>query len=510
MNGASFSWRFDAFPRFGALARLRARAQLGTRVRLGTRAQLRALAQLGTLARLRALAQLGTRARLGSLGRLASFALVAALVLLDGSAVLAQSSQSEIYPILHRLEALRELPLLRPVRSEQLDEDGLRAALQKVVDEDLPEEKAGPFSVLLETLELLPSGYDVREELVGLLGAQVAGFYDPEARKMFLVDFGEERLAQDPELGVPQLRRVTMAHELDHALTDQHFDLDKLLRDPRYTEGHDDLLFARHCLAEGDATLAMLLYFFEEQGLPTTPDAFPETETLLGFFDTLGAAAAGESAELQGVPPYLRNQLVLPYSLGLRLVLGRWKSGGWAAVDALWQRPPLSSEQLLHPERASDEPTPMREEALAPGWTRLHRLELGELGIRVWLESQLAPEWAFRAAEGWDGDLAVLDSRAATPDEAKRGATSRPGITFLSTWDSVADADEFVDALGAWLWKVGRRTGIEDWSLSQQGPRVRLSLTLELVIPELIDGLSDDPWSRVEFPAKTGSEKDPS
>src|SRR6266581_710741 len=77
---------------------------------------------------------------------------------------------------------------------------------------------------------------------------QAGAYYDPAAKAFFLVMVPDNELILD----------TISAHELTHALQDQHFDLAHYL--PSDGSIDDDAASARRFIAEGDATFAMLLY----------------------------------------------------------------------------------------------------------------------------------------------------------------------------------------------------------------------------------------------------------
>ena len=81
---------------------------------------------------------------------------------------------------------------------------------------------------------------------------QVAGFYDPLARKLYIADW----IAIDFE-------RPALAHEIQHALQDQHFDL-KSFSTPIKDDG--DRQLARAALVEGDGTAVMLWFVAQQMG----------------------------------------------------------------------------------------------------------------------------------------------------------------------------------------------------------------------------------------------------
>ena len=78
---------------------------------------------------------------------------------------------------------------------------------------------------------------DYEKLLFDLLSEQVAGFYDPYRKTLYIADW----LPVD-------MQRPALAHEIQHALQDQHFDLKKLAR-PLKSEG--DRQLAQAAVVEG-------------------------------------------------------------------------------------------------------------------------------------------------------------------------------------------------------------------------------------------------------------------
>lgn len=285
-------------------------------------------------------------------------------------------------------------------------------------------------------LGLLPPEANLLESLLEALEQQVGGYYDPEADAFYLLDDIPRALAP-----------AVAAHELTHALEDQHYGLDRRLR---RVENDDDRLFALGALHEGSASLLM--------------GAFVARRTLEGRAEPGALAALADAGEgsLDGLPPVLVRQLVGPYVLGAEF-LARGDpfatvARGFPVEDAAraYADSPTSSEQILHPEKywdpaRRDEPrrvAPSRAgRALGRRWKRCADGVLGELslGVLVGAETPLdgamagsGALWSHPATSGWDGDRWELWTR--------RGDS----IALLTTvWDSELDAQEFAAAIGS-------------------------------------------------------------
>ncbi|MDQ3898318.1 MAG: hypothetical protein M3326_13920, partial [Actinomycetota bacterium] len=228
-----------------------------------------------------------------------------------------------------QVAAIRGLPWkgslpIRVLTQEELAQR-VRALNAKEIAEHR-EEMAADESVL-KLLKLIPKDLDYAKAVDDLLAGLVLGFYDDEAKELFVGGGG----SATPDAAT----RSTLAHELTHALTDQHFDFaskTKVLDDQHRTEE----AFAFTALIEGDANLVESLW--QERHLSDRE----RLEAALG-----GSADGGALAK---APQYLLDSLRFPYEEGLAFVRSRYRAGGFAEVDNAYRRPPTSTEQILHPE----------------------------------------------------------------------------------------------------------------------------------------------------------------
>src|SRR5258708_3794477 len=163
--------------------------------------------------------------------------------------------------------------------------------------------------------------------LVNVLTEQVEGLYDPKAREFYIADWSP--LAD---------QRMVMAHELTHALEDQHFQIEKWVKAARPNE---DAELARDAVLEGSAMAAMVDYLMLSTGrsLKDLPDFDPGM--LIGDL--------GSTPTLQKAPPFLKDTLIFPYIGGLSFSAAILKNKGWAALPGVFERPPVSTQQILHP-----------------------------------------------------------------------------------------------------------------------------------------------------------------
>jgi hypothetical protein len=344
--------------------------------------------------------------------------------------------------IAEKVAKLRGLAVLAPIaRGLMTREEIEKRMLELTAEEDTPQELDRDARVA-KAFGLLPLDCDLARLTIALLTEQVAGFYDDKAKILHLADWIEV-----------DSQRMVMAHELVHALQDQHFDLEKYMK---AVDGDSDAQLARQAVIEGDGVALMLEFQLAEQHITQSPWAND------AVVDALADSAAGnspDSPELSKAPLMLRETLMFPYVEGLRLIAAIRRTQGWDKVDELYTRtPPRSTEQVMHPERffAGDVPvkiTVRKLKSLGKGWAELSHDVMGELMTRVLFQQHgMTRRRAAEAADGWGGDRYTVWAQA---------AAAAPGdlvIIWAQAWDTDTDADEAFAALGEILpaWSGGQ------------------------------------------------------
>ena len=301
-----------------------------------------------------------------------------------------------------------------------LDQKALDAALRAQFDRDNPAAVLAAAQRVDRALGLIPADASLKELELQLLSGQVIGFYDPETKKMSVKSVSGA-------LGVSE--QITFAHEFDHALQDQEFDLSRLGID-KPDEG--DRSLARLALVEGDATILM-------------SDWAQTALTPVQLLQYLAQANVSEqTATLAKLPAALKAQLLFPYTSGVTFVQGLENKGGWDAVNQAFAAPPDSTEQILHPEKYVAREAPVKvalpadlATRLGAGWAVEFQDTFGEFGLRTWLQAVggLDPVVAASAADGWGGDRVVLVAHG-----------DAFALAIETVWDTPADATAFAAA----------------------------------------------------------------
>ncbi len=359
--------------------------------------------------------------------------LVAAFTLALAAAPLTDASlRPEVDKLVAAVSAARHLPFHGVLPARALDREETRRATALAIGEGTDNAATRTEGELLTRLGLMPAGQGSGELAAQAYAsaASPAPRYDAATGTLLVPSF--------LPLGA---ERTTLAHEIAHAVADQRFGLRRFLRvapdgGPRLD---GDAERARLALVEGDAMLAGL-----ELGDPR--------ENFLGAHALEALAGRLREASGQGAPSWFRELGQFTHVDGLLFVARVRAHRPWSAVDELWSDPPLSSEQILHPEKydACEAAFAVEEPAL-PALTGFGRPTssdvLGELVVKIWLESALPPEIAARAAAGWGGDRAGLYVAAPTAAVADGGAAAPLApLAWLTVWDDAAEADDFARA----------------------------------------------------------------
>jgi hypothetical protein len=328
--------------------------------------------------------------------------------------------------LLPEVETLSGLPARRPLALAVRSRAELETFLTTQLSEQLPRERADALVRGYARLGLLPAELELDVLLRDLLLEQVVGYYDPARDTLYVME------GLDPTLVEPVL-----AHEMVHALQDQYMDLDSLMR---ANLADNDRATAAQSALEGHATLAMLEWQLARMtGGTMGLDALPSFSSLPE--DALMEAAGLEMPALASAPRLIRESLVFPYLGGLEFVRVRWKAEGGTRFAPLGDELPVSTEQVLHPDRAfgpvRDQPVALSFTAPLPsGHVEVHADGLGELETRIWIREHLGDrERAVAGAAGWDGDRFRLSD-----------GVGGEVLTWVTAWDSRDEAAEFAAA----------------------------------------------------------------
>jgi hypothetical protein len=326
--------------------------------------------------------------------------------------------------VLEAVVEIRKLKPKEPIQKGVKSREEVKAYLVGRIQEEYPQEQIAREERLLERLGLIPVDLPLYEFMLDLLTEQVAGYYDPDSKTLYIADW------------IPlEIQKPVMAHELTHALQDQYFDLKKFLTP---VEGNDDRTLARNALIEGEGFIIMLDYALRPMGRNAidVPDLVELNRAQMPLMET-------QFPIFGKAPDYLKETLIFPYAYGGAFLKEILTQGGWEAVAQIYTNLPESTEQILHPEKYLNAPDPPTEvdtnflrENLSEEWEPIVENVLGEFSTYLLLREFISDEQALKASEGWDGDKVELW-------ETSGGKTA---ILLSTIWDESSDASEFFEA----------------------------------------------------------------
>lgn len=332
---------------------------------------------------------------------------------------------AEYAPIFAEVEqnvtAMRGLAPLEAVEPNLLSETELRQRL--AAGFFYTEEEATRDVLVLYAFDFTHRTLDLYSLTYRYLGENIAGFYDPDTEEFVVVSNDKE---------IDALEKLTYAHEFMHALQDQHFSLG-LITDAN--QGYESGMALR-ALAEGEGEFIQVSYV--ESGYLTQDE-------LVDIFNVL--VNLRPSTDTDYFPLVLSNAFVFAYTTGLEFVETLFARNGWAGLNAAWENIPLSTEQIIHPDRyfAGDVPAdvtiPPLAGLLGEGWRQMEEAVFGEFFLREYLGQQLGPDEVDLAATGWGGDRFVLYWHEESDDIV---------LVLRNAWDSMVDGNEFFAGYSAY------------------------------------------------------------
>jgi Zn-dependent peptidase ImmA (M78 family) len=332
------------------------------------------------------------------------------------SAAPAQSLFQQVDGLVKTLSEITGWKVRRRVPSEMLSKEKFRQYVESRMKESSSKEEIRTEEITLKMFGFVPPDFNLASETVDLVSEQAAAFYDYNKKRLFVLDSTAEGLEQ----------RVALAHELAHALADQHHPLGKFLNKG---SPDDDAETAREAVMEGQATfLAWAVIAKTSKGMD-----------LESVIEKLSKDSSSDSSfpVFSKEPLYMRESLVFPYDAGLNFQYAIWKKHGPSSFDELFTHPPQSTQQIMHPEEylaskppLDPKPAPL-EKSIAKRFKLLGEGSMGEFDHNILFRTWLPEKEAVEAAEHWRGGNYRLYQN-------KR--EKYPVLAYISEWDSPESA----------------------------------------------------------------------
>jgi hypothetical protein len=341
------------------------------------------------------------------------------------SALAPASAQQSLFSQIGDMQAgLSEITGLRfkhPVPYAVIDKDQLRRYLEERVKETIQPAEIRAEELTLRLLGLVPADFDLRKNTLDLLTEQAAAFYDYNKKKLFILEGGA---GADQELA--------LVHELAHALADQHFRLARYIHEGLRS---DDAATARQAVMEGQASWLMAAYLAKKAGGPAEV-----SDSVLDLMAHSAENTPEQYPVLASAPLYIRESLVFPYQDGILFQDAVRRKLGREAFSELFLHPPVSTQQIVHPDRYLTHVAPrIPDPPPVPGARDFRRLAdgtLGELDYRILLSQYIGKRAGVELAAHLAGSSYQLL-------EHKRDRF--PVLAFASTWDTPQSAANYFE-----------------------------------------------------------------
>ena len=336
------------------------------------------------------------------------------------------------------------LPIKSSVKRRLTTRAAVEAYLEKKFNEDQGTKRLQRDEIILKKFGLLDKDFELRPFLLALLKEQIEAYYDSKTKTVNLLDW----------VSVDEQKPV-MAHELTHALQDQHSNLEKWDNQTPDSVSHtaagdtehlakDEMDTARDAVAEGQATAVMMDYILKPLGKSLIKD--PEVVNIIKNHMTSSA----NSPVMARAPLVLSESMLFPYQEGLSFEQDVWMDKGReAAFAGTLDRPPTSSWEILNPrdyERRQIPPIPLLPN-IHPLVDKLYKPydigQLGELDVKIMTELFGGEDASRDLTPAWDGGLYWAGQLRSAQTPAEQDSTKSLSIFYLSVWRNTDSAQVF-------------------------------------------------------------------
>ena len=289
----------------------------------------------------------------------------------------ADSMEAAVPALSAFVEQERGLSFKAPVTLTVLEEGAFKARL---AERRLApaEAKARQAQGMMRALGLIAPNVDLAAQVRRLSTGSASAFYDTTANELVVKSGTATAFA-----------RKILVHELTNALNDQHFELDR----PELAVPVNEAGAAFEALYQGIAAQVEERY----------------VSTLSGSDKQSVEAEQRRLAAMipRDIPQFVLVSFGFPFTAGLRLA-NTLAGGGQGRLNSALQAPPVSTEQVLRPEKYTAGEAPRAVPAPAAEGGVVLSGSLGQLNLSLMLAEVLEAGYAEGAADGWGGDSYVV------------------------------------------------------------------------------------------------------
>jgi hypothetical protein len=330
---------------------------------------------------------------------------------------------ADIDDSLARLTQITGFKQLHKVQFDAIDKSRLKVFLEEQIKQEVKPDEIRAEELALKKLGLVPQNFDLARSTVDLMTEQAAAFYDYRKKKLFLMD------AATASAGDQQ---TVLAHELAHALADQHFNLNKYLHRGKT----DDSSLARMAVMEGQAT--WLMYEVQAQ---KTGQSLTTSPSMVEAMSQPSDAGNSQFPVLSKSPLYMRESLLFPYMQGLKFQQAVVIKMGKSAFSEVFRNPPANSQQVLHPEMYMSRVPGKTAKMPAITGRSAYRVmtggSIGEFDHSVLIEQYTGKSEAAALAPHW---------RAGAFELLEEKKMRHTVLLYASEWEDPASAQQMFDA----------------------------------------------------------------
>lgn len=346
-----------------------------------------------------------------------------ALCLLPWLFCFAQQSSifSEIDKDLRQLTEITGLKIHHKLIYDLISREKVNEFLKDRIKDAASPEELRVEELALKKFGFVPADFDLAKNTVDLLTEQAAAFYDFHTKKLYITDWTSSSMRQE-----------ALTHELAHALADQNFHLERFIRQARTS---DDGSLARMAVMEGQASWLMTESVARKSGQSLKNDP--------AMIESMSRAMESGSEQFpvfQNAPLYIQQTLIFPYSQGMLFQNAVVREKGRQAFAEVFRNPPVSTQQILHPEKYFSKVTPtapaLPQLHLSHGYKRIAESSMGELDHAILLQQYTTKQQSDAVYPHWLGSrYALFENRS----------EQRVVLAYASEWDSVTVAQTFFE-----------------------------------------------------------------
>jgi hypothetical protein len=364
------------------------------------------------------------------------------------------------------------LPIKSTVKRQIISRETVESNLKKKFEEDESAKRLQQSEIVLKKFGMLDRDFALKPFLLALLKEQIEAYYDPKAKTVYMLDWVDV-----------EEQKPVLAHELTHALQDQHSNLEKwndqtpavvsinYAGDVDHVK-RDEMDTARQAVVEGQATAVMMDYILKPMGKSLVKN--PEVMEAIGQ----QMNGAESSPVLARAPLLLSESMLFPYREGLSFEQDVWMDQGQAAAfTGALDQPPASSWEILNPREYEKRHAPS-----VPLLPNIHPLldplykpydigQIGQLDLRILAQLFGGEQAARDLTPAWDGGIYWAGQRLSAKTLAEKAKTDSLAIFYLSSWKNTASARAFAELYADELRRKYDRVQLESGGESTARPR---------------------------------------